>query len=63
MLSGPFENECKRTPRQPATNHPQSSYVDKCLVLSIQRMKMRGRVIGSEHLDNDAVEDADCGHH
>jgi hypothetical protein len=55
-----FEYQHKCTTGQAAPHDLQCLDVDHCLVLRIQRVKMRRSTIIPKHLDQDPIEGTNC---
>jgi len=63
MFLRPFEHQRQRSPTQMPLENLQRSDVNQRFVFCIQRMEVRRSMIFPEHLNQDAIESADSGHH
>jgi hypothetical protein len=62
MQFRPIQNQLSRPSWQGAVTNAQPANIDRSLEFAISGMEVRRCVFVPEHLDQDAVEDADGGH-
>ena len=63
MFLRPFEHQRQPSPTQTPLENLQRSDVNQRFVFCIQRMEVRRSMTFPEHLNQDALEGADSGHH